>query len=158
MSKVEQSIDVNVPVRAAYDQWTQFESFPQFMEGVQEVRQLDDTHLHWRATIAGKSEEWDAEIVEQRPDQTVIWRSTSGAPNSGTVAFLPLGADATRVSLTLEYEPQGAVERAGDAMGLLRQRVQGDLQRFKDFIEARGQETGGWRGEVHGARAAQARG
>lgn len=152
MSKVVKSIDVQVPVRTVYNQWTQFESFPQFMEGVEAVQQRDDTHLHWRATIAGKTEEWDAEIVEQRPDQTVIWRSTSGAPNSGTVSFLALGNDATRITLTLEYEPQGPVERAGDALGMLDRRVQGDLQRFKEFIESRQEETGAWRGEVHGAR------
>ncbi|HKO24563.1 MAG TPA: SRPBCC family protein [Chloroflexota bacterium] len=152
MSRIEKSIDVNVPLRTAYNQWTQFEEFPRFMEGIEEVQQLDDKHLHWRASIGGKQEEWDAEIVEQVPDQRVAWRSTSGAPNSGVVTFESLGAGTTRVNLQLEYTPQNAVESAGDAMGVLSRRVEGDLQRFKEYIEARGAETGAWRGEIHGGQ------
>src|SRR5579883_2163808 len=145
MARIEKSIDVNVPIRTAYDQWTQFEDFPQFMDGVQEVQQRDAKRLHWRANIGGKQEEWDAEILEQTPDQRVAWRSTSGAPNAGTVTFQPLGEDTTRVTLMLEYEPQGMVESAGDAMGLVSRRVEGDLQRYKQFVESRGDATGAWR-------------
>jgi uncharacterized membrane protein len=150
MASVEKSIEVNVPVRTAYNQWTQFEEFPQFMDGVEEVRQIDDTRLHWRASIAGKEEEWDAEIIEQTPDQQVAWRSTSGAENSGSVRFTPVGAEQTRVTVVMGYEPEGIVEKVGDTIGMVDQRVEGDLQRFKSFIEGRGSETGAWRGEVHG--------
>jgi uncharacterized membrane protein len=146
MARIEKSIDVNVPVRTAYNQWTQF--------GVQEVQQLDAKRLHWRARIGGKEEEWDAEIIEQTPDLHVAWQSTSGAPNAGTVSFQPLGEDTTRVTLLLNYEPQGAMESAGDALGVVSRRVEGDLQRFKEFIEARDQETGAWRGEIHGSEVA----
>jgi uncharacterized membrane protein len=149
MPRIEKSIDVNVPLSTAYNQWTQFEEFPLFMEGIEEVRQLDDKRLHWRAKIGGKQEEWDAEIVEQVPDQRVAWRSTSGAPNSGVVTFESLGTATTRVYLQLEYTPQTAVESAGDAAGVLSRRVEGDLRRFKEYIESRGAETGAWRGEIH---------
>ena len=148
MSKVVKSIDVDVPVRSAYNQWTQFESFPHFMEGVQEVRQLDDKNLHWRASIAGKEEEWDAVITEQKPDMRVAWRSTSGATNAGIVTFHRLGENKTRVTLQLDYDPEGVVENVGDALGFVSRRVEGDLERFKAFIEARGHETGAWRGEI----------
>ena len=147
MSTVEQSIDVEVPVRAAYNQWTQFEDFPRFMEGVQEVRQIDDTHLHWVAEIGGRRRSWDAEITEQTPDQRVAWRSTSGARNAGVVTFHRLGEGRTRVMLQLEFEPEGMVEKAADALGAVRRRARADLERFKAFIEARGRETGAWRGE-----------
>ena len=150
MAHVEKSIEVNVPVRTAYNQWTQFESFPQFMEGVEEVRQLDDKHLHWRAKIAGKTEEWNADITQQQPDQMVAWRSTSGAENAGMVTFTPLTSDRTRVNLALDYTPEGPVEKAGDLLGMVSRRVEGDLKRFKDFIESRGMATGAWRGEIHG--------
>ena len=152
MAHVEKSITVDVPVRTAYNQWTQFESFPRFMEGVEEVRQIDDKRLHWRATIAGKTEEWDAKIIEQTPDRVVAWQSTSGAPNGGTVSFESLGDNRTRVNLRLEYDPQGVIENVGDALGFVSRRVEGDLQRFKEFIESRGAETGAWRGEVHGGQ------
>ena len=148
MSTITESIDVNVPVRTAYDQWTQFESFPQFMEGVEEVRQLDDTHLHWRASIGGKEQEWDAVVTEQIPDERVAWTSTTGAPNGGVVTFHRLGEDQTRVTVQMEYEPQGVVETVGDKLGLDDRRVKGDLERFKEFIESRGTPTGAWRGEV----------
>jgi uncharacterized membrane protein len=148
MSKIEKSIDVNVPVRTAYNQWTQFEEFPQFMEGVEEVRQLDDKHLHWRANIGGKVEEWDAVISEQEPDQRVAWTSTTGAHNAGVVTFHRISDNTTRVMLQLEYDPEGFIENVGDSLGFVSRRVEGDLERFKKFIEARGQETSAWRGEI----------
>ena len=148
MASITKSIDVNVPVRTAYNQWTQFEEFPQFMEGVQEVTQRDDTHLHWRANIAGKDEEWDAVITEQEPDMRVAWSSTTGAHNAGVVTFHRLDESKTRVTLQLDYEPEGVVENVGDALGFVSRRVEGDLERFKQFIESRGQATGAWRGEV----------
>ena len=153
VGQVEHSLEVNVPVRIAYNQWTQFESFPRFMEGVESVQQLDDQRLHWRAKIAGKDEEWDAAITEQVPDRVVAWQSTSGAPNGGRVMFEPAGEESTRVSLRMEYEPQGLVENVGDALGFVSRRVDGDLHRFKTFIEARGQSTGAWRGQIEGDQA-----
>ncbi len=152
MERIEKSIEVRCPVRAAYNQWTQFEEFPRFMSGVKEVRQLDDTHVHWHAEIWGKDKEWDAEIVEQVPDQHIAWRSTSGdAPNNGSVRFEQMGPDRTRVNLTMEYEPQGVVENVGDKLGVMSRRVQTTVEQFKDFIEKQGQ-TGAWRGEVHGGQ------
>jgi uncharacterized membrane protein len=148
MASVVESIDVNVPVRTAYDQWTQFEEFPKFMEGVKSVEQLDDTHIHWKAEIAGQQKDWDAEITEQRPDERVAWRSTSGAQNAGVVTFHRIDDNTTRVTLQMDVEPEGAVESAGTAFGILERQVKGDLERFKAFIEGRGVETGGWRGEV----------
>jgi len=152
MNTVEKTIMVNVPVRTAYNQWTQFETFPHFMEGVEEVRQQDDKRLHWRANIAGKTEEWNAEIIEQTPDQRVAWRSTSGAYNAGAVSFQPQGPSQTRLTLRLDYEPEGVIENVGDALGLVERRIEGDLKRFKEFIESRGSETGAWRGEIHNAQ------
>jgi len=149
MSTIEQSIDVEVPVRAAYDQWTQFEEFPRFMEGVESVRQTDDTHTHWRTKVAGREKEFDAVITEQRPDERVAWTSQAGPEHGGVVTFHKLGAGKTRVMLQMEVEPEGAVEKAGDALGLLKRRVKGDLERFKDLVEHRGTPSGGWRGEVH---------
>jgi len=148
MSTVEKYVDVNVPVRTAYDQWTQFESFPKFMEGVQRVDQLDDRRMHWCVEIGGKTEEYDAQITEQIPDQRIAWRSTSGPQNSGVVSFHPLDARRTRVMLQMEYEPEGIVENAGDKLGVVSMRLQGDLNRFKKFIESRGVETGAWRGSI----------
>jgi uncharacterized membrane protein len=148
MANVEKSIDVNAPLRAVYNQWTQFEEFPRFMEGVKEVRQLSDTKLHWVAEIAGKTEEWDAEITEQTPDQRIAWTNTTGARNAGVVTFHRISDDVTRVMLQLDYEPQGLIENVGTALGFVTRRVEGDLERFRDFIEERGRETGGWRGEV----------
>lgn len=154
MAKIEKTIDVKAPLTAVYNQWTQFEEFPRFMEGVKEVRQLDDTHLHWCAEVAGKDIEWDAEIFEQVPDQRISWRSTTGKENAGTVAFEPARDGHTKISLTMTYDPEGVVETVGDAVGVTTLRVQGDLKRFKEFIEERGIETGGWRGEVHQGRKA----
>lgn len=148
MATIEKSIEVDVPVRIAYNQWTQFEAFPQFMEGVREVRQLDDKTLGWRAEIGGKHEEWIAEITEQVPDQRIAWRARSGKPNAGVVTFHRIADHRTRIMLQLDYEPEGAVESIGDALGVVSRRVEGDLQRFKEFIESRGRETGAWRGEI----------
>lgn len=149
MATVEKSIDVDVPVSTAYNQWTQFETFPQFMEGVEQVRQLDDRRLHWRAEIGGKTKEWDAEITEQIPDQRIAWRSIAGAPNAGVVTFHRLAENRTRIMVQMEYEPDGIMESIGDAVGVASGRVSGDLDRFKAFIESRGTATGAWRGEVH---------
>ena len=148
MAKVEEYVEVNVPVQTAYNQWTQFEDFPQFMDGVEQVQQLDDTKLHWVAEIAGRRKEWDAEITEQQPDERVAWTSTTGARNAGVVTFHRLGDTQTRVMLQMDVEPEGPIESAGAALGALQSQVKGDLQRFKEFIESRGQETGAWRGEV----------
>ena len=148
MAVIDQSIDVNVPLHTAYDQWTQFEDFPRFMEGVEQVHQLDDTTLEWRAKIAGVEKVWRARILEQVPDRRVTWTSIDGARNDGTVSFSSLDAASTRVNLLLEVEPETALEKAGTALGVVRARVRGDLERFRDFVEARGAETGAWRGEI----------
>lgn len=148
MSRIIEEIEVDVPVRVAYDQWTQFESFPKFMEGVDRVVQLDDKTLEWTATIAGKTKHWRAEITEQRPDEVIAWRSIEGAQNDGAVQFEPLGPDRTRIVLQLDVEPEGLVEKAGDALGIVERRVRSDLERFKEFVESRGQATGAWRGRV----------
>jgi uncharacterized membrane protein len=150
MQTVEKTIEVDAPISTVYNQWTQFEEFPRFMEGVREVRQISDTRLHWRAEIAGKEKEWDAEIFEQVPDRVIAWRSTSGEENAGAVHFEPLPGGGTRIRLAISYDPKGVVEKLGDALGVLSLRVQGDLNRFKEFLEARGTETGGWRGKVEG--------
>ena len=145
MTTVERSIEVDVPITTAYNQWTQFEEFPRFMEGVESVQQLDDARLHWRAEIAGREKEWTARITEQIPDERIAWTNTTGAPNAGVVTFHRLSDTTTRIMLQLEYAPQGVVEHVGDLLGVVSRRVAGDLQRFKEFIEARSQETGAWR-------------
>jgi uncharacterized membrane protein len=145
---VEKSIEVDRPVRAVYNQWTQFESFPAFMSGVTEVRQVDQTHVHWKAMLGGKDFEWDAEITEQEPDRRITWKSVSGAHNAGTVRFRPLAADRTEVRLVMAYEPQGTYENLGSALGVVSARVSHTLQEFKKFAEGLAGETGGWRGEV----------
>ena len=151
MAKIEESIEVNAALRAVYNQWTQFEDFPRFMEGVKEVRQLDDKRLRWRAAIGGKEKEWESEIVEQRPDERIAWTSRGGAWNAGLVTFHRLDDTRTKVMLQVDYDPQGVVENVGDALGVVRARVKGDLERFKEFIERCGRETGAWRGEIqHG--------
>lgn len=154
MSLVEEGIEVDVPVSTAYNQWTQFEDFPHFMQGVKEVRQLDDTRLHWVADIAGRTREWEAKITEQRPDERIAWTAVDGAHNSGVVTFHRLSDSRSRVMLQLEYDPDNIVERAGDALGAVKMRVKGDMQRFKEFIESRGAETGAWRGEIEGGQKA----
>jgi uncharacterized membrane protein len=148
MATVQESIEVDVPVRTAYNQWTQFEEFPRFMEGVEEIRQIDETHLRWRASVAGKEKEWTAEITEQRPDERVAWKNVDGAENAGVVTFHRIGDEVSRVTVQMDAEPEGVVEAAGEAVGLLDRRVRGDLERFKEFIESRGRESGAWRGEV----------
>src|SRR4051794_22542917 len=148
MTKVEKSIDVDVPVTTAYNQWTQFEQFPQFMSGIEQVEQLDERTLRWVAEIAGVRRQWNATVLEQVPDRKVAWAATEGATNAGAVYFEPVGAERTRVTLYLDYEPEGLVEKVGDAVNLVERQATGDLQRFKTFIEASGRETGGWRGEV----------
>jgi uncharacterized membrane protein len=148
MSEKEKSIEVDVPVSTAYNQWTQFEEFPQFMEGVESVTQVDDTRLHWVAEIAGTRREWDAEIVDQEPDQRIAWRSIDGTGNAGVVTFRPVGEARTQITLDLDVEPEGLVEKIGDKLGFVSKQAEGDLKRFKEFIESRGVETGAWRGEV----------
>ena len=151
MSKVEECITVAAPVRVAYDQWTQFEDFPRFMEGVERVEQLDDKRLRWTATIAGQTKEWTAEITDQTPDTRVAWKSMDGAENAGAVMFRSVGPDETEITLRLEAEPEGPIETAGDALGFLKRRVQGDLERFKEHVEEKGGNGKGWRGEIHGS-------
>ncbi|HET9614635.1 MAG TPA: SRPBCC family protein [Candidatus Limnocylindrales bacterium] len=149
MAEVTEAIDVAVPVRTAYDQWTQFETFPKFMEGVKSVQQLDDKTLQWTANVGGKEKTWEARITEQRPDERIAWAATEGAQNAGVVTFHRLGEGESRVTLQLDVEPEGPVESVGTALGVLQRRVKGDMERFKEFIEARGTETGAWRGEVN---------
>ncbi len=148
MTTVEKRIEIDVPVSTAYDQYTQFESFPQFMEGVKSVRQLDDKRLHWIASIAGQEREWDAEIVEQVPDRVIAWRSITGKTNNGRVAFEPAGEGRCRLTAHVEYDPQGLLETVGDRLGFVDSRVEGDLEHFKQFVEERGTESGAWRGEI----------
>ena len=148
MPTVEQSIEVNVPASTAYNQWTQFEEFPKFMNGVEEVRQLDDTHLHWVAEIGGHREEWDAEITEQHPDERIAWKATSGKNNAGVVTFHRLDNARSKIMLQLDWESEGMIEKLGSAIGQDDRQVKGDLERFKKLIESRGAETGEWRGEV----------
>jgi uncharacterized membrane protein len=148
MSSIVESIDVKVPVRTAYNQWTQFEDFPQFMDAVERVDQLDDTRLHWVAKVGGKTKEWDAKITEQTPDQRVAWTATSGAENGGVVTFHRIDEGTTRVTVQMDVDPEGVFENVGDAVGVPSRQVKGDLERFKEFIESRGGETGAWRGEV----------
>ena len=149
MAEIEKSIDIKAPLREVYNQWTQFEEFPGFMEGVEEVRQLDDKRLYWRAKIAGKEKEWHAEITDQTPDRRIAWKHLDGPYNAGAVLFDRI-LEGTRVTLKLVYDPEGVTENVGDALGFVSRRVQGDLERFERYIEERGIATGGWRGEIHG--------
>jgi uncharacterized membrane protein len=155
METLEESIEVDAPLRATYDQWTQFEEFPRFMEGVESVTQVDDSHVHWVASIAGRTKEWDAQITRQVPDEEIAWVGLGDPDNRGRVVFEPVLTEdehpRTKVTMMLDYEPDGVVEQLGDALGVVRRRVQGDMIRFKEFIEERGRETGGWRGEIHAA-------
>ena len=148
MASVVESIDVKVPVSTAYNQWTQFEDFPHFMEGVKSVAQTDDTHLHWVAEVGGAEKEWDAEITEQHADERVAWKATSGAENAGVVTFHRIDDETSRVTLQMDVDPEGLVENVGTALGFLDRRVKGDLDKFKEYIESRGAESGAWRGEV----------
>jgi uncharacterized membrane protein len=153
VSTIEESVEVNVPLRTAYNQWTQFEEFPRFMEGVESVTQLDDRRLHWIADIGGVRREWDAEISEEHPDERVAWRSNDGTDNAGVVTFHRIDDDTTRIMLQLDFEPDGFVESVGDALGVVRRRAAGDLTRFKEFIESRDHETGAWRGDIDEPRS-----
>ena len=148
MSTVEKSIEVDVPVSTAYNQWTQFESFPKFMEGVERIDQLSDTRTHWVTSIGGVHREFDAEITEQHPDERIAWTSVSGSKQAGVVTFHRLDANKSRVMLQMDFEPEGVVETAGDKLGIVGHRIEGDLKRFKSFIESRGTEEGAWRGDV----------
>ena len=150
MEVIEQSVEVEQPLSVVYDQWTQFESFPCFMESIVEVSQTDDKRLHWKAVIAGREKEWDAEIFEQTPDQRIAWRSMDGVKNSGAVNFAEISPELTRVTVHMSYEPEGIIENLAGMLGFAVARVTDDLQRFKEFIEARGTASGAWRGEIHG--------
>jgi uncharacterized membrane protein len=148
MERLQKSIEVDRPLNQVYNQWTQFEEFPRFMEGVKSVKQLDDTRLHWVAEIGGKEKEWTAKIIEQIPDHRIAWESESGEFTSGVVSFQTVGPNRTRVTVEITYDPKGFVENAGDAIGVVSRRIENDLKRFKEFIENRGQETGAWRGTI----------
>jgi uncharacterized membrane protein len=153
MASIQESCDVQVPIRTAYNQWTQFEEFPRFMEGVKSVRQIDDTHMHWVVEVGGKEYEWMAGITEQHPDQMVAWKATDGHGISGVVTFQPLGEGETRITVQMDHETDGLMEQVGSALGVDSRRVKADLERFKDLVESRGVEAGAWRGEVaHGER------
>ena len=152
MERIEKTIEVGVPLRAAYDQWTQFEEFPRFMTGVKKVRQLDDTHVRWFAEIWGRDKEWDAEITEQQADTRISWKSVDGAWSAGTVRFEPQGPERTRVRLAMAYNPEGVFENMGDALGIVAARIETTLEQFKKYIEKRGTATGAWRGEVKDSR------
>ena len=147
-TKVEESVEVSVPVTTAYNQWTQFEDFPSFMNGVKRVKQLNDTRTHWETDIAGVKREFDAEITEQIPDERVAWTSVDGPKQAGVVTFHRLDDTHTKVMLQLDHDPEGIVEKVGDKMGFLKMQAKGDLEQFKKHIESRGQESGGWRGQV----------
>ncbi|MFN2471340.1 MAG: SRPBCC family protein [Gaiellaceae bacterium] len=148
MARVEETVEVDVPVQTAYNQWTQFEDFPNFMSNVESVQQLDETHLRWAAEYGGKRHEWEAEITEQVPDERIAWQSTGGVTQSGLVMFEPAGESGTKVTVQMEWEPESIVEKAGAAVGADDRSVSADLGRFKEFIESRGVETGAWRGSV----------
>lgn len=148
-TRVEKSIDVDKPVRTVYNQWTQFESFPKFMQGVERVEQRDDKRLHWVAELGMAEREWDAEIVEQTPDQVIAWKASGDTTNDGRVTFQEIAPDRTRVNLVFEYEPQDLLEKVGDKLKVVDKRIEGDLERFKKYIEERGVEEGAWRGEIH---------
>jgi uncharacterized membrane protein len=148
MSTIEQSIEVEVPVQTAYNQWTQFETFPSFMKGVEEIRQIDDKHLHWVAEFGGNRHEWDAEITEQLPDERVAWRNTDGKDNAGVVTFHKLSDTRSKIMVQMDFVPEGIKEKLGSALGFDERQVKGDLERFKELIEKHGTESGAWRGEV----------
>jgi len=149
METIKESIETNVPVSTAYNQWTQFEEFPKFMEGVESVTQIDDTHLRWVAEVGGQRREWQAEIVEQVPDERITWRATDGNGPNGLVTFEPLGEDSTLITVEMSYEPEGLKEQLGAKIGFDSRQVKEDLNRFKQLVETMGTETGAWRGEVH---------
>lgn len=153
MAKIEKSLDVDVSASVAYHQWTRLEDFPKFMDGVEEVTQLDDASQHWVANIGGQRKEWDARVTEDVADERIGWTSDGGTFISGLITFRPLDESKTRVVLEMDYDPEGIVEELGDKLGFVSRRVEGDLKRFKEFVESRGEEIDGRRGTV--ARAAQ---
>ena len=148
MANIEQSIDVEVPISTAYNQWTQFEEFPQFMEGVDEIRQIDDRHVHWVVSFGGTQHEWDAEITEQNPDERVAWKNTDGKDNAGVVTFHQLAADRTRIMVQMDWAPEGVKEKLGASLGFDQRRIEGNLERFKALIESQGTESGAYRETV----------
>jgi uncharacterized membrane protein len=152
METVEKIIEVNAPLRTVYNQWTQFESFPEFMEGILEVKQLDDKRLHWKANVGGTIKEWDAEIIQQTPDSLIAWRSISGPTHSGTVSFRTRGPNRTEIMVRVEIQPQSVLESFAGKFGVIGRRIEGDLVRFKDFIQDQPAETGAWRGRISGAQ------
>ena len=154
MTTIEQAVEVHVPLAEAYNQWTRFEDFPKFMEGVEEVRQLDDTHLHWVAEVGGRRHEWDAVVTEQKPDERVAWKNTDGKENAGVVTFHRIDDTTTRLMVQLDYLPEGIIEKLGDAIGAPERRIKGDLERFKELVESRPVPADGWRGEVPSFRGA----
>src|SRR3954447_4579449 len=153
MSSIEESIEVKAPLSTVYNQWTQFEEFPQFMDGVEEVRQQGDERLLWIADVKGQRREFQARITEQNPDERIAWVVEGGPFHAGVVTFHRIDDETTKVMLQMEFEPDGLVEKAGDALGFVKRQVTGDLERFKGFIESRGTETGAWRGEIDERRA-----
>ena len=155
MSTIVKTIELDVPVRTAYDQWTQFEEFPRFMDGVTRIKQLDDTTLEWTARVAGVERSWRARIIEQEPDKRIAWQSTEGARNDGAVTFEQIGDRRSRLTLQLDVDPSGPVESFGDAIGMVERQAEGDLKRFEEFIETRREPTGAWRGEVHDGKKAE---
>lgn len=148
-SAIIEAIEVNVPDSVAYNQFTQFEDFPQFMKSVKEIRQLDDKRLHWKANVAGEDKEWDAEITEQIPDKRIAWRSIGGVRNGGVVTFHKISDNVTRVTLQMDYEPEGVLEKIGDSLGAVRMEARSNLANFKELLEKRGSETGAWRGKIN---------
>ncbi|HSB96673.1 MAG TPA: SRPBCC family protein [Spongiibacteraceae bacterium] len=155
LASIAESIDVNVPLSTAYNQWTQFEEFPRFMKSVRQIRQLDDKHLSWRATVGGKEKEWTVEITEQTPDTRIAWHSTSGVRNAGVVTFHKIADNKTRVMLQMDYQPEGVAEKIGDQVGTVRMETRANLKSFKELLEQRGTETGAWRGTVSKTEAHQ---
>jgi len=152
METVEKIIEVNAPLTTVYNQWTQFESFPEFMEGIIEVTQLDEKRLHWKATVAGQVKEWDAEIIQQTPDSLIAWRSISGPKHNGTVSFRSRGPNRTEIMVRVEFQPESMLESLAGTFGVVGRRIEGDLERFKEFIQSQPAETGSWRGRIIGAR------
>jgi uncharacterized membrane protein len=148
VASITKSVDVHVPIEKAYNQWTQFETFPQFMGGVDEIKQLDDRHLHWKVTVGGQHREFDAEVTEQHPEERVAWRSIDGKTHAGVVTFHKLAPDETRVTVQMEWQPEGIAEKAGSVVGIDDRQVSSDLDKFKEFIENRSKETGAWRGDI----------
>jgi len=149
MSQVTESVDVDVPIRAAYDQWTQFETFPEFMEGVESVTQVSDTRNLWTVEVGGATRQFETEITEQHPEERIAWTTVGGdLQQAGVVTFHKLDENSTRVTIQMDWDPHGVVEKAGAALGVDDRRVKGDAKRFKGFIESRGTETGAWRGDV----------